>query len=116
MGCPRRQVTGFTQFLRTQTVPILDHGFVRLVRSGAYRGASSGRGLRRCRRMPCGRVTAAVGRRHRRHRPWASILKPMVGHLDVLDERGVPRVHGAGTLPHAPGLYFVGIEVGCRPG
>jgi putative flavoprotein involved in K+ transport len=38
-------------------------------------------------------------------------LESMVGHLDVLDERGVPRVHGAKTLPHAPGLYFVGIEV-----
>ena len=38
-------------------------------------------------------------------------LEPMVGHLDVLDDRGVPRVHGVQTLPHAPGLYFVGIKV-----
>jgi cation diffusion facilitator CzcD-associated flavoprotein CzcO len=38
-------------------------------------------------------------------------LEAMVGHLDVLDDRGIPRVHGAQTLPHAPGLYFVGIKI-----
>jgi cation diffusion facilitator CzcD-associated flavoprotein CzcO len=38
-------------------------------------------------------------------------LPPMVGHLDVLDERGVPRVvHGEA----APGLRFIGYEP--RPG
>jgi hypothetical protein len=29
----------------------------------------------------------------------------------VLDERGLPRVHGSATLPELPGLYFVGITV-----
>jgi hypothetical protein len=33
-------------------------------------------------------------------------LESMVGHLDVLDGRGVPRVHGG--EPVAPGLRFVG--------
>jgi putative flavoprotein involved in K+ transport len=33
-------------------------------------------------------------------------LEPMVGHLDVLDERGVPRVLDGKAA--APGLYFVG--------
>jgi NADPH-dependent 2,4-dienoyl-CoA reductase/sulfur reductase-like enzyme len=33
-------------------------------------------------------------------------LEPLVGHLDVLDEHGVPRKHGADAA--APGLRFVG--------
>ena len=48
-------------------------------------------------------VIAATG-----YRPG---LEPIVGHLGVLDDRGTPRVHGARTLPSAPGLYFAGIEV-----
>jgi putative flavoprotein involved in K+ transport len=35
-------------------------------------------------------------------------LEPMVGHLDVLDERGVPRVVGGGEA--APGLRFIGFR------
>lgn len=35
-------------------------------------------------------------------------LEPLVGHLDVLDGRGRPVVHGARTPPGAPGLYFTG--------
>ena len=37
-------------------------------------------------------------------------LEPVVGHLDVLDRRGVPLVHGADDLPSARGLHFVGIK------
>lgn len=35
-------------------------------------------------------------------------LEPLVGELDALDERGLPRVHGPRTPPSAPGLYFTG--------
>ncbi|MFF4492447.1 flavin-containing monooxygenase [Streptomyces sp. NPDC001546] len=35
-------------------------------------------------------------------------LESLVGHLDVLDDRGRPRVHGPRTSPQAPGLYFTG--------
>jgi hypothetical protein len=38
-------------------------------------------------------------------------LEPLVGHLRVLDGRGLPLVHGATTHPSAPGLYFAGIEL-----
>jgi cation diffusion facilitator CzcD-associated flavoprotein CzcO len=37
---------------------------------------------------------------------YRSGLEPVVGHLDVLNERGVPRVLGGGQA--APGLRFVG--------
>ena len=39
-------------------------------------------------------------------------LEPLVGHLGVLDERGLPRAHG--REPAAPGLRFVGYV--SRPG
>ena len=39
-------------------------------------------------------------------------LEKMVGELGVLDERGLPRVHGG--APAAPGLFFVGYTVSLR--
>ena len=109
-GLPAPAGDGFTQFLRTQTVPILDHGFVRAVQHdligvvAAVDGFEGG-GVRLAdgALLHPDAVIAATG--------FRPDLVPIVGHLDVLDERGVPRVHGARTLPHAPGLYFVGIEV-----
>jgi putative flavoprotein involved in K+ transport len=35
-------------------------------------------------------------------------LEDLVGHLDVLDPRGKPLVHGARTPDNATGLYFTG--------
>ena len=35
-------------------------------------------------------------------------LEPLVGHLGVLDARGLPVVHGAHEPPGAPGLWFTG--------
>jgi putative flavoprotein involved in K+ transport len=109
-GLPAPTGDGFTQFLRTRTVPILDHGFVRAIRAKDIR------------------VVAAVDRFDEAEvrlgdgstlRPDAVIsatgyrpdLDSLVGHLGVLDERGMPRVHGANTPPHLPGLYFVGVTV-----
>ena len=109
-GLPAPPGDGFTQFLRTRTVPILDHGFVRAVRSGAitvvsavdsFAGAEVGLADGTTRRPDA--AICATG-----YRPG---LGPMVGHLGVLDDRGAPLLHGARTLPQAPGLYFVGITV-----
>jgi hypothetical protein len=49
-------------------------------------------------------VIAATGYRRR--------LESLVGHLGVLDERGIPRVQGAQAA--APGLRFIGYT--SRPG
>jgi putative flavoprotein involved in K+ transport len=35
-------------------------------------------------------------------------LERLVGHLGVLDERGLPAAHGPRTHPAAPGLHFIG--------
>lgn len=109
-GLPSPPGDGFTQFLRTRTVPILDHGFVSAVRSRRIRivppierfdgAAVHLRGGTTVR--PDAVVTASGFRPN---------LEPLVGHLGVLDERGVPRAGGVQTVPHAPRLHFVGIDV-----
>jgi cation diffusion facilitator CzcD-associated flavoprotein CzcO len=45
-------------------------------------------------------IIAATGYRHG--------LEPLVGHLAVLDHRGLPRIHGGD--PAAPGLRFIGYQ------
>jgi len=35
-------------------------------------------------------------------------LAPLVGHLDVLDQRGLPLIHGGPAA--APGLHFIGYQ------
>lgn len=99
----------FTQYLRTGTVPVLDHGFVDHLRQGRITVVAAVESLTADTvRLADGRsvdpeaVIACTG--------FTPALEPIVGHLGVLDERGRPAVHGAKTAPHAPGLYFVGIN------
>jgi cation diffusion facilitator CzcD-associated flavoprotein CzcO len=109
-GLPKPAGDGFTQFLRTRTVPILDHGFVDAVRASRIRvvaeveslDADSIRLVDGSTLQPDA-VLCATG--------YRTGLEPLVGHLGVLDERGLPLVHGAQTLPELPGLYFVGISI-----
>jgi cation diffusion facilitator CzcD-associated flavoprotein CzcO len=49
-------------------------------------------------RLEAAAIIAATG--------YGSGLEAMAGHLDVLDQRGFPRVHGG--PPAAPGLRFIG--------
>jgi hypothetical protein len=99
----------FTQAFRTGTTPIIDVGLVDAVRSGAVEIVAAVEAfdgvevvLTEGSRLAPDAVIAATG-----FRPG---LEPMVGHLGVLDARGVPLVHGANTHPGAPGLHFAGIE------
>ena len=109
-GLPAPHRDGFTQFLRTHTVPILDHGFVEEVRAGRIAIVPAVTAIK------AGEVQLADGTTIRPdavvcatgYRPG---LEPIVGHLGVLDKDGVPLVHGAETLASAPGLYFAGITV-----
>ena len=107
-GLPRTR-NPYTQFRETGTVPILDTGIVAAVRSGRVRVVAatvSVDGPRVCLAdggvIEPDAIIAATG--------FSTGLVPLVGHLGVLDERGVPRVHGADDLPEAPGLHFIGIK------
>jgi putative flavoprotein involved in K+ transport len=109
-GLPAPPGDGFTQFLRTRTVPILDHGFVAEVRAGRVRVTAPVRSVQAGQVVLLDdtvlrpdAVICATG-----FRPG---LEPLVGHLGVLDEHGSPLVHGARTHPGAPRLYFAGITV-----
>lgn len=98
-----------TQFRETGHVPILDTGIVAAIRSGRVRVVAAtvsvdGPHVRLADGSSAqpDAVIAATG--------FTTGLQPLVGHLGVLDQRGVPRVHGPDHLPSAPGLHFVGIK------
>ena len=102
-GLPAPPGDGFTQFLRSHTVPILDHGFVAAVRSGRIKVVPPVESVRGHQLHMVGGtvlqpddIIAATG-----YRPD---MEQLVGDLGVLDESGFPKVHGAQTMPGAPGL------------
>ncbi len=107
-GLPRT-TNPYTQFRETGTVPILDTGIVDAVRSGRVTVVAATKSvdgphvhLADGNTVEPDVLIAATG--------FTTGLEPLVGHLGVLDARGVPRVHGAADLPVARGLHFVGIK------
>jgi putative flavoprotein involved in K+ transport len=107
-GLPRSR-DPYSTFRRTGTVPILDTGIVEAIRSGRVRVVAETVAvdgpevhLADGSTLTPDAVVAATG--------FTTGLEPLVGHLDVLDHRGVPTVHGADEHPGARGLHFVGLE------
>ena len=103
-GLPRPTERIGAQFIRTGTIPILDVGFVDAVRSGriAIVAAVSG--------FDGGDVLLIDGSRARVDAVLAATgfspgLEPLVGHLGVLDDRGLPQT----DEPRA-GLHFIGFR------
>jgi cation diffusion facilitator CzcD-associated flavoprotein CzcO len=100
----------YTDFLRRSNLPILDVGIVEAVRTGRVRVVPAlaafepGRALfADGSREELDAVVAATG-----FRPG---LGELVGDLGVLDQNGVPLVHGAEEHPEAPRLHFIGYRV-----
>lgn len=109
-GLPAPTKDAYSQFLRSRVVPILDCGFVDAVQSGGVRivpavesFADGGVRLADGSTVEVDAVIAATG--------YRTGLPPLVGHLGVLDEQGLPLVSGGRTLPRAPRLHFIGIKV-----
>ncbi|MFE1272382.1 flavin-containing monooxygenase [Streptomyces sp. NPDC058758] len=105
-GLPRPD-TGLATRARAGAIPVQDVGLVDAVRSGkvevvAAVEALEGREvvLADGTRIAPDAVIAATGYRR--------ALEPLVGHLDVLDAHGRPRVSGPRCSRQAPGLYFTG--------
>ncbi|MFD5149211.1 flavin-containing monooxygenase [Streptomyces sp. NPDC058401] len=105
-GLPR-PTTGLYSRVRQGAIPIQDVGLIDAVRTGrvepvaavaSFDGAEVV--LADGSRITPDAVIAATGYRR--------ALEGLLGALDVLDDRGRPRTHGAKTPPHAPGLYFTG--------
>ena len=101
-GLPRPTETLGAQFARTGTIPILDVGFVAAVRDGRIEVVRAVEGfdgedvlLAGGTRIRPEVVIAATG-----FRPG---IEPLVGHLDALDEQGLPR-----SDEPRPGLHLFG--------
>ncbi|MFK0257502.1 flavin-containing monooxygenase [Streptomyces sp. NPDC090445] len=105
-GLPR-PATGLYSRVKQGAIPVQDVGLIDAVRAGRVEPVAAVDSfdgpdvvLADGSRITPDVVIAATGYRR--------ALEGLVGHLDVLDERGRPRAHGARTLPHAPGLHFTG--------
>ncbi|MFF5706149.1 flavin-containing monooxygenase [Streptomyces sp. NPDC012794] len=105
-GLPRPD-TGLYSRVRQGAVPVQDVGLIKAVRAGrvepvaavaAFDGAEVV--LADGTRITPDAVVAATGYRRG--------LEGLVGHLDVLDDRGRPVSHGARAPRNAPGLHFTG--------
>jgi putative flavoprotein involved in K+ transport len=108
-GLPRPPVGLASQSAKTQQAPAYDAGFVSSVKAGRIEIVAAVKGfdgagvlLADGSRADPDVVIAATGYRRG--------LEPLVGHLNVLDERGMPLVHGRGQHPAAPGLFFTGFR------
>ncbi|MCX4526438.1 NAD(P)/FAD-dependent oxidoreductase [Streptomyces sp. NBC_01551] len=105
-GLPRPE-SGLYSRARQGAIPVQDVGLIDAVRTGrvepvaaveAFDGAEVV--LADGSRITPDAVVAATGYRRG--------LEGLLGHLDVLDERGRPLTHGRRTPEQAPGLYFTG--------
>jgi putative flavoprotein involved in K+ transport len=105
-GLPRPEEGVFTRLRRLGVAPaIVDEEILEAIKerrieivAGVESLDATGVRLADGTRIEADAVIAATG--------YRCGLEPMVGHLDVLDERGVPRVLDGKAA--APGLYFVG--------
>ncbi|MGY4915710.1 flavin-containing monooxygenase [Streptomyces sp. 900116325] len=105
-GLPRPD-TGLYSRVKEGAIPVQDVGLIDAVRGGRVVPVATVDSfdkdavvLADGTRITPDAVIAATGYRR--------ALEPLVGHLDVLDARGRPVVHGGRTPKHAPGLHFTG--------
>jgi len=110
-GMPRASLGGVTRFLQEDVAPILDVGLIPLLRKGEVTVVPAVEGfdgadvlLAGGERIQPDVVIAGVG--------FERGLRPLVGHLGVLEDRprGRPLVQGEETHPDAPGLHFIGFR------
>ncbi|MFD7556587.1 flavin-containing monooxygenase [Streptomyces sp. NPDC059835] len=107
-GLPRPD-TGLYSRVKEGAIPVQDVGLIDAVRAGRVEPVAAVDSfdgdavvLADGTLITPDAVIAATGYRR--------ALEGLVGHLDVLDGRGRPLVHGARTPAQAPGLYFTGFS------
>jgi putative flavoprotein involved in K+ transport len=106
-GLPEPSDGLYRRIRRDDAIPLLDIGFVELVKAGKVEIVAAVTGFDAAQvRLADGTVAtpdvvvAATGYRRG--------LEGLVGHLGVLGGSGRPTVHGAHCDPAAPGLWFTG--------
>ncbi|MGY1498730.1 flavin-containing monooxygenase [Streptomyces sp. QTS52] len=105
-GLPRPD-TGLYSRVTAGSIPVQDVGLIDAVRKGRVEIVAAVEGFED------GKVVLADGERLEPDAVIAATgylrgLEGLVGHLDVLDARGKPLVHGARSPKNAPGLFFHG--------
>ena len=106
-GMPRPSRGLYSRVRQDERIPILDVGLIGALKRGEVEGVAAVAGFEGAEvvladgaRLAPDAVIAATGFRRN--------LGGLVGHLDVLDEKGNPKFHGGATNPETPGLYFTG--------
>lgn len=105
-GLPRPD-TGLHSRVNAGSIPVQDVGLIDAVRQGRVEIVAAVEGFED------GKVVLADGERLEPDAVIAATgylrgLEGLVGHLDVLDARGKPVVHGPRSPKNAPGLFFTG--------
>ena len=105
-GMPRARADLYSR-VRVGRVPVQDVGIVAAIRARRVEPVAAVRGL------DGDEVVLADGSRLRPQvvvlaTGYRAGLEPLLGHLGVLDERGLPVVRGAHEPPGAEGLWFTG--------
>ncbi|MGH2703491.1 MAG: NAD(P)/FAD-dependent oxidoreductase, partial [Actinomycetota bacterium] len=106
-GMPRPGRGLYSRVRQDERIPVLDVGLIGALKRGRVSGVRAVAGFEGAEvvlvdgtRLAPDAVIAATGFRRN--------LGGLVGHLNVLDEKGNPRFHGGATHPDTPGLYFIG--------
>ena len=108
-GLRKHPQGGITRLLTTGTAPAIDNGFVASLKAGKVTVVPAIDGFEADTvRLADGQiiepdmVIAATG--------YHTGLQSILGHLDVLSESGVPKIHGDEQLDEYSGLWFTGMR------
>jgi len=108
-GLRKHPQGGATRLVESDTAPAIDNGFVAALKAGRFTVVP------RIERFEANRVYLGDGNSVEPEIVIAATgyrtgLEPMLGHLGVLDRRGVPLANGAEPLAGYPGLWFIGMR------
>ncbi|MFP3921576.1 MAG: flavin-containing monooxygenase [Dichotomicrobium sp.] len=108
-GLPRNKVGAATRLAKEGIAPAIDDGFVAALKKGWVSVVPAVTRFDRAdvvlvdgRKLRPDVVIAATG--------YTPGLEDMVGHLDALDDSGIPRMNGAEAERELPGLWFLGMR------